>query len=321
MKDYKVYLSPYIHEVTQVLYEAIQSDAALLEQASMHILQSGGKRVRPMFVLLSGLMGDEKKYDALLKTSASLELVHMASLVHDDYIDNSDKRRGHDAVHHAFGESIAIKTGHFVLAEALHLISDINDEKFHQSFANTILQVCYGELDQMNDRFVYPISMTTYLRRIKRKTAVLIEASCELGARSTNCEESVIYHLKRFGYYVGMSFQIIDDILDYISDEATLGKPAGSDLLNGHITLPLMITAKRDFRVHQLLSSICESQSITEAQLTEIIAKVRELGITESKRISSLFAEKAIQHLEQIPQNVNKDYLMAIHQKMLNRAF
>lgn len=322
--SYKSYLKPHITRVEQQLNQVIQSDSDVIQQASMHTLQSGGKRVRPMFVLLSGLMGDEAHYPHLIQTAVSLELIHMASLVHDDYIDNSDKRRGVESVHTAFDKDIALRTGHFLLAKALSNISDINNTKFHQTFSQTILEVCFGEFDQMADRFCYPISFTQYLRRINRKTAILIEASCVLGAMSTDVDEQSLFHIRKFGHYIGMSYQVIDDMLDYTSDASTLGKPVASDIRNGHITYPLMAAIENNQnpdrkQLEQYIQHLKNDQS--ESIFEFIIQNVRTYGIDASRQLSKKYAEKAKFHLNQLSDCEQKQYLLEIHEKMLYRVY
>lgn len=322
--SYKSFLKPHISTVEQQLHELIQSASPTLQQASLHTLQSGGKRVRPMFVLLSGLMGEQSNYNDLIKTAVSLEMVHMASLVHDDYIDNSDKRRGVNSVHIAYNKDIALRTGHFLLAKALQNISTINHTPYHQLFSQTILEVCFGEFDQMKDRFNYPVSLTQYLRRINRKTAILIEASCALGAMSMNVDQQHQFHLKKFGHYVGMSYQIIDDMLDYTSDARTLGKPVASDIRNGHITYPLIAAIHNPANplrndIQNIVVHLKDQQS--DEQFNQIIDNVREYGIVASRNLSKKYAEKAKYHLNELPCCEEKKYLSDIHEKMLNRVY
>ncbi|WP_414054970.1 hexaprenyl-diphosphate synthase large subunit [Macrococcus equi] len=322
--NYKTYLQPHIARVEQQLNDVIQSDSSVIQQASMHTLQSGGKRVRPMFVLLSGLMGQSKHYEQLIKTAVSLELIHMASLVHDDYIDNSDKRRGVESVHIAFDKDIALRTGHFLLAKALNNISEISHTTFHQTFSQTIMDVCFGEFDQMADRFSYPISFSQYLRRINRKTAILIEASCVLGAMSTNVEQDMLFHIRKFGHYIGMSYQIIDDMLDYTSDAETLGKPVASDIRNGHITYPLMAAIKNKNnpekkKLEHYIKHLDVKQS--EEIFEFIIENVRMYGVPQTKLLSRQYADKAKYHLNQLKDGQEKIYLLEIHEKMLYRVY
>lgn len=305
-----------IKSVEHTLNSIIQENDSLLNKAGGHILSSGGKRVRPYFALLSGSFGPDQSN--IIKTATALEIIHMASLIHDDYIDNSDKRRGVQSVHQVYSTETAIQTGHYLLASALRLIADIEDEDYHRYFAEVILEVCYGEFDQMADRF-HPIHFTQYLRRINRKTAILLEASCRLGAMSAGADEKIVFHLSKFGHFMGMSFQIIDDILDYSSTEEELGKPVGSDIRNGHWTLPLMCALQHDKDLQVLLEQLYPNQD--EVYFDEIISRVQQQGIEEAKRISRLYAEKAYDHLMQLPSIEARDEMENLLRRMTMRSF
>lgn len=305
-----------IKEVEQLLYAVIQEDTSLLNEAGQHILSSGGKRIRPYFALLSGCFGPDQKN--ITKTATALEIIHMASLIHDDYIDNSDRRRGVAAIHQVYSTKTAIQTGHYLLAAALHLVADIEDETYHRYFADVILEVCYGEFDQMNDRF-QPIHFTQYLRRINRKTAILLEASCRLGGLSSGASDDVVFHLTKFGHFMGMSFQIIDDILDYTSSEAELGKPVGSDIRNGHWTLPLLCALHHDHQLADMLNELNDQQN--EAYFEEVIERVKNSGIQDAKNISRKYAEKAAHHLMQLPHNEARDEMAQLLERMTKRSF
>ncbi|TDM04274.1 hexaprenyl-diphosphate synthase large subunit [Macrococcus carouselicus] len=311
-------LTGQIKEVETVINEIVSADKSAINAAGAHILSSGGKRIRPYFVLLSGSFGFNRPED-LIKTAAALEIIHMASLVHDDYIDNSSKRRGVPAIHEVWDGQISVQTGHYLLAAALRLIADIDNPEFHQYFSRIILEVCYGEFEQMDDRFSRSVRFIDYLRRINRKTAVLIEASCKLGAMSTDTDDSQAFHLGRFGHFMGMSYQIMDDILDYASTEEVLGKPVGSDIRNGHVTLPLMIAARHNVQVQQLLTELHKEQS--DAYFQTLIELVVEYGIEEAGSVSSRYADKAFQHLYQLPLTEERQQMENLLLKMTKRVF
>ncbi|WJP96856.1 hexaprenyl-diphosphate synthase large subunit [Macrococcus bovicus] len=306
-----------IKEVEAIINDIISRDESTINAASAHILSSGGKRIRPYFVLLSGSFGQEREAE-LIKTAAALEIVHMASLVHDDYIDNSSKRRGKDAIHEVWDGQTAVRTGHYLLASALQLISDIDNPDFHHYFSDIILEVCYGEFDQLSDRYDAAVSLTDYLRRINRKTAVLIEASCKLGAMSTGSDAKTVFHLARFGHFMGMSYQIIDDILDYTSSEAVLGKPVGSDIRNGHVTLPLMYAAS-DADVRKMLSLLSPDQP--DDYFNQLIERVNIRGIEPAAAISRKYAEKAAYHLLKLPDTDDRRQMEKLLVKMTKRIF
>ncbi len=189
----------------------------------MHTLQAGGKRIRPVFVLLAGKFG-HYDIEVLKNVAVALELIHMASLVHDDVIDDADLRRGQPTVKAKWDNKIAMYTGDFVFALALELMTNIEKPLAHKILANTMVEVTVGEIQQIKDKYRFDQNFRDYFRRIKRKTALLIAASCQLGAIAADVDESIHKKLYRFGYYVGMSYQITDDILDFISTEEEAGK-------------------------------------------------------------------------------------------------
>ncbi|KAA1040184.1 heptaprenyl diphosphate synthase [Macrococcus equipercicus] len=306
-----------IRSVESLLNEVISDNHSSLNEAGKHILTSGGKRIRPYFVLLAGTFGSADD-DTLIRTATALEIIHMASLVHDDYIDNSAKRRGVSAVHEEWNAPVAIQTGHYLLASALNLISGIDNQSYHQYFADVILEVCYGEFAQMEDQFNTAVSFTKYLRRINRKTAILLEASCKLGGLSTGAADKEIYHLGKFGHFMGMSFQIIDDVLDYTSNEAALGKPVGSDIRNGHMTLPLMCAVKHDAQLSALLAELHAGQS--EDYFRQVIEAVRAAGITPALDISAAYARKAAAHLHELPETPARAKMQELLDRMTRRT-
>ncbi|ULG71026.1 hexaprenyl-diphosphate synthase large subunit [Macrococcus brunensis] len=306
-----------IKEVEAIINDIVSRDESRINAASAHILSSGGKRIRPYFVLLSGSFGQNRHVE-LIKTASALEIVHMASLVHDDYIDNSSKRRGKDAIHEVWDGQTSVQTGHYLLASALQLISDIDNPDFHQYFSDIILEVCYGEFDQLYDRYDSAVSLTEYLRRINRKTAVLIEASCKLGAMSTDTDAQTVFHLAKFGHFMGMSYQIIDDILDYTSSEEVLGKPVGSDIRNGHVTLPLMFAAE-DAAVKKELNRLSADQ--TDEYFNQLIDYVKKKGIEPASTVSRKYAEKAKFHLLQLPESDDRQQMEELLAKMTKRIF
>ena len=303
------FLNSDINTIEKKLEETIQADSLLLKRASLHTLQAGGKRIRPVFVLLAGKFG---RYDinVMKNVAVALELIHMASLVHDDVIDDADLRRGQPTVKAKWDNKTAMYTGDFIFALSLELMSDINKPLAHKILANTIVEVTVGEIQQIKDKYRFNQNLRDYLRRIKRKTALLISASCQLGAIAVDVEESIHKKLYLFGYYVGMAFQITDDILDFTSSEEELGKPAGSDLLQGNITAPAfyaMVDETIRFEIEKV------QQEMEPAQIQKIITLIKESGaIEKSIALSDMYLDKALAVLEELPANKAKKTLRDI---------
>ena len=288
----------------------LNSSSQLLNEASVHLLQAGGKRIRPVFVLLSAKFGH---YDIhqVKHIAVPLELIHMASLVHDDVIDDAELRRGRPTVKAQWNNKIAMYTGDFIFAKALDYVTELEDPRIHQVLAKTMVEICNGEVIQMEDKFRLDQTMKDYFRRIKRKTALLIESSCELGALVSGLEERYVRHLKRYGYFVGMSFQIIDDILDFTATDKELGKPAGSDLMQGNITLPMLLL--RDDPTVRPYIDLAVEEKLTEQDRLEMLEIVRNSeAIKEATRISDQYLKKALDEINQLPNHKAKKKLRDI---------
>jgi heptaprenyl diphosphate synthase len=303
------FLNSDINTIEKKLEETIQADSLLLKRASLHTLQAGGKRIRPVFVLLAGKFG---RYDinVMKNVAVALELIHMASLVHDDVIDDADLRRGQPTVKAKWDNKTAMYTGDFIFALSLELMSDINKPLAHKILANTIVEVTVGEIQQIKDKYRFNQNLRDYLRRIKRKTALLISASCQLGAIAADVEESIHKKLYLFGYYVGMAFQITDDILDFTASEEELGKPAGGDLLQGNITAPALFAMENE-SIRGEIEKVY--QDMEAVQIQRIITLIKESGaIEKSIALSDMYLDKALAVLEELPANKAKKTLRDI---------
>ncbi|WP_282155657.1 heptaprenyl diphosphate synthase component II [Cytobacillus gottheilii] len=297
------FLNSDINVIEEALENAIQAQSPLLHQASLHLLQAGGKRLRPVFVLLAGKFGD---YDInkIKDVAVSLELIHMASLVHDDVIDDAELRRGQLTIKAKWDNRIAMYTGDYIFARALELISNIDKPYAHQILSNTLVELCIGEIEQIKDKYNFDQNLRSYLRRIKRKTAILIAVSCQLGAIAADVEEELHKKLYKIGYYIGMSYQIIDDVLDFIGTEQELGKPAGGDLLQGNITLPALF-ASENKQIHDKMINV--SEHTTREQIQEIITLIKNSGAIErSLKVSDQYLQKALVLIDELPTNRSK---------------
>src|SRR5690625_2868677 len=231
------FLNNDMKDIESKLADVISSEYSILQDTSTQLLLAGGKRIRPIFVLLAAQFGDyEKNKEQVKAIAVALELVHMASLVHDDVVDEAELRRGQPTVKHKYDDKIATYTGDYMLATALQVVTTVPNPLIHQILAKSLKNVVEGEIIQIRDKKNTHQQLRQYLRRIKRKTALLIATSCKLGAMASHATKRQANLLFQYGYNVGMSFQIIDDILDFTSNEETLGKPTGHDLQQSNIT-------------------------------------------------------------------------------------
>lgn len=312
------FLEQDLNIVERELEKTIQSTDPLLSDAGLHLLQAGGKRIRPVFVLLSAMFG---KYDinTIKKVAVALELIHMASLVHDDVIDDAEIRRGRETIKAKWDNLIAMYTGDYLFARSLQLITEIENPLAHQILSKTIVEVCLGEIEQIKDKFHFEQTYKTYLKRIKRKTALLIAASCQVGAVCAEVPDEWHKKLYWFGYYVGLSFQIVDDILDFTSTEKELGKPVGSDLLQGNITLPVLF-AMKDPAIKQCIIQI--NENTTPEEIKPVIDDIKNSGAIEhSFEISNRYLMKSLQFIDQLPKCKARTALMKIAKYIGKRKF
>ncbi|MEC5422462.1 heptaprenyl diphosphate synthase component II [Virgibacillus sp. C22-A2] len=295
------YLRKDLDVIEESLNKVIQAKHPVLREASTELLEAGGKRIRPVFVLLSGQIGNYN-INRIKTVAVTLELIHMATLVHDDVIDDAELRRGKPTIKHLYGNRVAMYTGDYILARALEEIATLKDPHVHRLLSKTIVDVCLGEIEQIQDKYNWDQNLRDYLRRIKRKTALLIATSCELGAIVSGLSEKEATKLYKYGYYIGMSYQIIDDILDFTSSAKELGKPAGNDLLQGNITLPVLFAMdNRSF--DQLVKNMFQNpEEIDENDIKKLLEKLRSTNaIEKSYKLSELYLQKALKALDDIP--------------------
>lgn len=296
--------------IEKELERSVDSASPIIRQASLHLLRAGGKRIRPIFVILASEFG-QFSLERVAKVAISLELVHMASLVHDDVIDNSNMRRGHQTVKAKWNNRIAMYTGDYIFSQALVSMASIKNQDAHKLLAKTMLEICEGEIIQIEHQRVADQTIRDYLRRIKRKTALLLSSSCELGALVSGADADVVKKLSRFGYYAGMSFQITDDILDFTSTDKELGKPAGSDLLNGHLTLPTFYL-KDDPKFRPYMEQAFSGE-LSETSRQEMLAYVRKSkAIEKATEVSELYLHKAKKEISSLPDGKAKKAFIQI---------
>ncbi len=308
-----------IKEIENELSRTIAIDQNTLDKSSHQLLKAGGKRIRPVFVLLAGHFG-EYQFDTLKKVATALELIHMATLVHDDVIDDANQRRGKLTVKAKWDNKVAMYTGDYIFAQALILITEFKNQEMHETLSNAIVSMCEGEIDQIADFNNWSQSLKNYLRRIKRKTALLIAISCKLGALASHADKETVRSLYHYGYNVGMAFQIVDDILDFTGTTEQLGKPAGSDLRQGNITLPALYSLHYSNEKEKLRAIIKEGH--VNKRMEEIIDLIRTSdGIEYSKQLALKYVEKAKKSLSNIPEINEKKTLINISEFIAERTY
>jgi len=232
-------LDEHLARVEVALRESVGSKDPLLADIAGHLIEAGGKRLRPSLTVMAAMATDAEVTDDVIKGAVSAELVHLGSLYHDDVIDEAPTRRGVDSVNARWGNLVAIVAGDFLLARASEIAASLGTE-VSGLLAHTIGRLCEGEVGEIQYAYNSARSEAAYLSAIAGKTASLMSTSCRIGGLATNAPRDRIEALTAFGQAFGMAFQIWDDILDVIGMESSLGKPAGHDLVEGVYTLPVI---------------------------------------------------------------------------------
>jgi heptaprenyl diphosphate synthase len=271
-----------LDEVEAGLRRAVDStDVPLVGEAAGYLLSAGGKRFRPLLVLLAGHFGDPDD-PRLVPGAVAIELTHLATLYHDDVIDEAQSRRGIASVNARWDNTVAILTGDFLFARASELSSDLGTE-VTRLLAMTIARVCEGQIREVEGAGRLDADEGFYLEVIRRKTASLIATSCRLGGMLSGVEGAVVDRLDRFGRALGMAFQLSDDIMDVAADRATLGKEPGADLHEGVYTLPV-IYALRDSARRNELRQLLGERPLGVERLTAALDIVRVDGSLDRAR-------------------------------------
>jgi len=288
-----------------------------LEEMLDHILAGEGKRLRPTIALLAGRFG-EYRPDLLVPLAASIELLHTATLVHDDVIDASDTRRGRATANARYRNAAAVMLGDFMFAHAADLICRTESIDVVKLFSKTLMAMASGELSQDMTAYQYGQDTMDYFHRIAGKTASLFATSAEGGAMVAGAGKEWVAALRAYGENVGMAFQIVDDILDFEGDEAELGKPTGSDLMQGTLTLPALLLMERhpeDNPVKKLFRNKRRQEHLAEA-----IFMIQNSDILEeSYGVARDFRERAVAALEPLPDTADRAALIDIASYVLGR--
>jgi heptaprenyl diphosphate synthase len=307
-------------DVENRINEVLLKAEGIIKDMCMYLFNCGGKRLRPLMVLCSGLCFSDLTPD-MINTAAAAELIHMASLVHDDVIDKSDSRRGMESINSIYGNHAAVLAGDYLFAEAFDILSYNKLLKSMDYLVEAIQKMCCGEVRQADDRFNTGITVNDYFDRIAKKTGILISSCCRAGAAAANASDMEINIMNEYGLYVGYAFQIIDDILDFTGDEKKLGKPVGMDLLNGNITLPVILLMNNE-NYRMKVKSILRKGYVSNAEFEYISEALEKSGAIKS---AYYMAEKCVSKAKlgiyDIKDSVYKSLLLEKADKIINREF
>jgi heptaprenyl diphosphate synthase len=240
----------------------------LIQQTCVSFLHSGGKRIRPLLTLYSGMCFAPLN-PPMIQAAVAAELIHMASLIHDDVIDKSATRRGKPTVNFLYGDHAAILTGDYLFAEAFNILSTQQLLSSMTYLVEAIQAMCEGEVNQANEQFSSSIGLQHYFQRITKKTGKLLVACCQSGANLAGASSEELTQMLEYGLNIGYAYQITDDILDISGDANSLGKPVGTDLLNGNLTLPFLYLMDNPI-YGNCLTEIIKTRKVTRQSIQKV---------------------------------------------------
>jgi heptaprenyl diphosphate synthase len=301
-KDLLAKLEAGLELVEKQLIEAVKHTDPIAKVTTRHLIDAGGKRIRPTLVLLCAELGQATQ-EKVIQAAVVVELTHIGTLYHDDVMDNAPKRRGVDSAHEIWGNSVAILTGDLLFARASQLVSKLG-EKALTLQADTFERLCLGQLNETVGPAEGQDVIEHYLSVLSDKTGSLISASAELGVLFSGADESLREPVRKYGEAIGVAFQLIDDVLDIYSDGNVSGKTPGTDLRAGVPTLPVLYLrqdAKSDSESAKLVE-IIDAGIDDDAALNKVIEQMRKHPATERAfQEAKRWADQAIAALEDLP--------------------
>jgi octaprenyl-diphosphate synthase len=306
-----------LKKVEEALQDVSRVDFNWLSQLLSHSLGATGKRIRPALTLMSGQFYNYRlKY--LLHMAVAIELMHTATLIHDDAIDKSDTRRGRATIYKLWGVDPAVLLGDYLFAKAGVESSETHNIRAIRLFSQTLMTISGGELNQAKNSFNLNQTHDDYIKRIFGKTASLFCLSTESGGILSQAPDSAIRRLRDYGYNLGIAFQIVDDILDYIGTEAELGKPAGSDLKQGTFTLPAMLLVER-YPENNPIKKLFNDHSQVE-NIPLAIDQIRNSTIVnDCYQLARDYCAAACRSVQSLPDNTVKQSFLELAEFVVKR--
>lgn len=297
----------------KALLQAVASPIPLIAEIGTHLVQSGGKRLRPALYFLAARSGPRFDRDHAMPLAVAIEVIHMASLVHDDVIDEADTRRGSATANSQWGNQMAILSGDYLFAHAFSLVAGNHyDEGIALRLAELVCGLSSGEIIQDASAYQAARSMPDYYRRIEKKTADFLALCCEMGAIISQADEAVSKALYTYGHSIGMAFQITDDLLDILADAERIGKPAGNDIRQGIVTLPVIRALDTSPYSAELMAIVTDPE-MTDAMVSRALEIVRSSdGIAFAQAQADEYLRLAKQALPKgLPPEAEKAFLQA----------
>ena len=308
-----------LDQMNKILVNRLDSNVDLINQMSHYIISSGGKRIRPLLLLLCARAND---YDGDYHFSMAvvIELIHTATLLHDDVVDQSTTRRGQETANELWGNAPSVLVGDFLYSRAFEIMVEPNSMEIMKILSKATNQISEGEVLQLLNIKNANVTQKEYYRVIERKTACLFKAACQIAGILSNSNQKVIEAMGKFGMHLGNAFQIIDDTLDYESDSNIIGKEVGDDLSEGKVTLPMIYalekTTKSDKKI--LTDAIQNADASNINQVVEILMNVN--AFQYSRDIANKESNMALESIDILPSSKYKTALKLLCKLSLERS-
>jgi all-trans-nonaprenyl-diphosphate synthase len=304
--------------LTENLKNLVGERHPILYAAAEHLFGAGGKRLRPAIVLLisRATMPEQDISPKHRRLAEITEMIHTASLVHDDVVDESDMRRGVPTVHSSFGNRVAVLAGDFLFAQSSWYLANLDNLAVVKLLSEVIMDLAEGEILQGLSCFEANLSIEAYLEKSYYKTASLIANSSKAAGLLSGVSAELAMHLYSYGRHIGLAFQVVDDILDFTGSMESLGKPAGSDLKSGNLTAPALYALEEK----PYLEALIEREFAQDGDLEQAIALIKDSqGIERSRELAAQHAHTAVQHLNDLPHSESRETLMNLADYVLSR--
>ena len=313
-------ISSDLERLQKIIKQSLSSNSPLLNKIVDKYLETKGKQIRPIIVVLSAKFFGAEVSDGVLCGAASVELLHNASLIHDDVIDETKQRRGHDPINNTWDNHLAVLVGDFFVSNALACAIRTNDFRVISTISELGKELSTGEIDQIDVAKHHSIDEQTYFSIINKKTASLFQSCVKVGGYSVGASDIDIANLSKFVELLGLSFQIKDDIFDYFKDDA-IGKPTGNDLREGKVTLPLIYALSHtESPRHEEMRRLADSDSLTTEQIETLIDFAKaEGGIEYAYATMERLRAEARSILEPYPDNEAKRAFLSLFDYIIKR--
>ena len=310
-EEFSNWLQKDLNQVNKIILEILETDSSLITELSNYIIGAGGKRIRPLLTLASARLC-QYSGNRHLNLASAIEFIHTATLLHDDVVDASKKRRGKKTANFIWGNKSSILVGDFLLSKAFKILINDGSLKCIDIISNVSERISFGEVKQLMSVGNLNMSESDYLEIIGYKTAELFSAACQLSAEISEIEEIKKKSLKDFGYFLGISYQIIDDTLDYFSEEKISGKEVGNDFKENKMTLPLILVFKRgDKKEKNFIEHLTQDKKLKDSDFDWITEKMKKYDVlNDCLQKARHFSIMAKDSLGTFPDNEEKQKLI-----------